>query len=52
VKNAKRQHVLRGDYLRKLLIDALKKGKDGRCIVRFEEAGLEADITLRLVQRE
>lgn len=45
-------HTLKGTYLRRLLLNALKQGKEGRCIVRFEEAGIEADITLRLIGRE
>jgi hypothetical protein len=38
---------LHGDYLRSLLINALKQGKEARCIVRFEDAKVEVDITLK-----
>lgn len=52
MKNAKKSHSLQGDYLRGLLVNALQQGKEPRCIVRFEVAGVEADLTLRFIQRE
>jgi hypothetical protein len=52
VKNALKVHTLNGDYLKKLLLNALRQGKDARCIVRFEIAGVEADITLRFFKRQ
>jgi hypothetical protein len=45
-------HTLKGSYLRELLVNALKQGKDARCIVRFEVAGIEADVTLRFYKSE
>ena len=52
MKNAKLSHTLKGDYLKRLLLNALKQGKEARCIVRFEVAGIEADITLRFIRRQ
>lgn len=52
MKNALRSHTLKGDYLRGLLVNALEQGKDAVCIVRFENAGVEATIDLRFYRPE
>jgi hypothetical protein len=52
VKNARKVHTLSGAYLHRLLMYALKLGKDAKCIVVFEDAGVTAEITLRLTGRK
>lgn len=52
MKNALKSHTLKGDYLRDLLVNALQQGKEARCIVRFEDAKIEADVTLRFYKPE
>lgn len=49
VKNALTSHTLKGDYLNRLFTHAVQQGKEAVLVIRFERAGIEAEVRLRRI---